>query len=160
MICQEFNCFTTTYHWAGIFCLYLHLGFLFLLHSALVKFLCSKGKLGDHIGLCGPAVERIVLGGDIHIVTFINGAKVILHMETIALGRFTLDVVALSTIEAFQPEAVLRIMGQLGFTKAMIVMGHIGSEREGMRYLADLLQNRLPEMEVSYFECGEVYEIG
>ena len=50
--------------------------------------------------------------------------------------------------------------GQLGFTKAMIVMGHIGSEREGMRYLADILQNKLPEIEVSYFECGEVYEIG
>lgn len=50
--------------------------------------------------------------------------------------------------------------GQLGFTKAMIVMGHIGSEREGMRYLADILQNKLPEVEVRYFECGEVYEIG
>ena len=50
--------------------------------------------------------------------------------------------------------------GQLGFTKAMIVMGHIGSEREGMRYLADILQNRLPELEVCYMECGEVYEIG
>ncbi|MBE6638557.1 MAG: hypothetical protein E7616_03750 [Ruminococcaceae bacterium] len=50
--------------------------------------------------------------------------------------------------------------GQLGFTKAMIVMGHIGSEREGMRYLADILQNKLPELEVRYMECGEVYEIG
>ena len=50
--------------------------------------------------------------------------------------------------------------GQLGFTKAMIVMGHIGSEREGMRYLADILQSKLPEIEVAYFECGEVYEIG
>ena len=50
--------------------------------------------------------------------------------------------------------------GQLGFTKAMIVMGHIGSEREGMRYLADILQNKLPELEIRYFECGEVYEIG
>ena len=50
--------------------------------------------------------------------------------------------------------------GQMGFCKAMIVMGHIGSEREGMRYLADLLQNRIPELEVRYFECGEVYEIG
>ncbi len=50
--------------------------------------------------------------------------------------------------------------GQLGFTKAMIVMGHIGSEREGMRYLSEILQNRLPELEVRYMECGEVYEIG
>ena len=45
----------------------------------------------------------------------------------------------------------------LGFHKALIVMGHIGSERDGMRLLTERLRNRYPELEFTYFECGEVY---
>lgn len=50
-----------------------------------------------------------------------------------------------------------RDASQLGYKKALIVMGHIGSERDGMIYTADLLKDMLPELEVQYFECGEVY---
>jgi putative NIF3 family GTP cyclohydrolase 1 type 2 len=46
----------------------------------------------------------------------------------------------------------------LGLHKAMIVMGHIGSERDGMRLLAERLQERYDSFETKYFECGEVYE--
>ena len=45
----------------------------------------------------------------------------------------------------------------LGMNKALIVMGHIGSERDGMRLLAERLQAAHPEFETRYFECGEVY---
>ena len=45
----------------------------------------------------------------------------------------------------------------LGFRKALIVMGHIGSERDGMRLLTDYLQEKYPVFTVRYFECGEVY---
>ena len=50
-----------------------------------------------------------------------------------------------------------RDAAQLGYKKALIIMGHIGSERDGMLYTADLLKEMHPELEVQYFECGEVY---
>lgn len=50
-----------------------------------------------------------------------------------------------------------RDAAQLGHKKALIVMGHIPSERDGMRYTADILQKMHPEFEVRYLECGEVY---
>ncbi len=46
---------------------------------------------------------------------------------------------------------------QLGHKKALIIMGHIGSERAGMKYTVDILQKKLPDIESKYFECGEVY---
>ena len=36
-------------------------------------------------------------------------------------------------------------------------MGHIGSERDGMKYVTDVLKDKYPKLEVEYFECGEVY---
>ena len=50
-----------------------------------------------------------------------------------------------------------RDCAQLGYKKALIIMGHIGSERDGMVYTADLLKEMHPELDVQYFECGEVY---
>lgn len=51
----------------------------------------------------------------------------------------------------------VRDAAQLGHKKALILLGHVGSERDGMKYAADLLQEMLPALEVKYFECGEVY---
>ena len=45
----------------------------------------------------------------------------------------------------------------LGFNKTLIVMGHIGSERDGMRLLAEKLKKAYPVLEIQYIECGEVY---
>ncbi len=45
----------------------------------------------------------------------------------------------------------------LGFNKSIIVMGHIGSERDGMRLLAEKLSKKHTSFETKYFECGEVY---
>ena len=45
----------------------------------------------------------------------------------------------------------------LGINKALIVMGHIGSERDGMRLLAERLKAEYPDIETKYIECGEVY---
>ncbi|MBQ6948008.1 MAG: Nif3-like dinuclear metal center hexameric protein, partial [Clostridia bacterium] len=46
---------------------------------------------------------------------------------------------------------------QLGHTKALFILGHEGSEREGMVYTAKLLRKMYPELTVQYFESGEVY---
>ena len=45
----------------------------------------------------------------------------------------------------------------LGMNKTLIVMGHIGSERDGMRLLAKRLSENHTEFETRYMECGEVY---
>ena len=49
-----------------------------------------------------------------------------------------------------------RDAADLGFKKAIIIMGHIGSERDGMKLVADMLNKDLPDIEAKYFECGEV----
>lgn len=45
----------------------------------------------------------------------------------------------------------------LGINKSLIVMGHIGSERDGIRLLAKRLSEKHTEFETQYIECGEVY---
>jgi len=50
-----------------------------------------------------------------------------------------------------------RDYSQLGLNKAILVMGHIGSERAGMMYLADIIKEKHPELNPIYIECGEVY---
>ena len=45
----------------------------------------------------------------------------------------------------------------LGKNKSLIVMGHIGSERDGMRLLTQALSENYPTLSVRYFESGEVY---
>ena len=50
-----------------------------------------------------------------------------------------------------------RDAAQLGHKKCLMILGHIGSERDGMVYIADQLKSMLPALDVKYFECGEVY---
>lgn len=51
-----------------------------------------------------------------------------------------------------------RDAAQLGFKKAVIAMGHIPSERNGMMYIADILKKKCPDIEVKYLESGEVFQ--
>ena len=51
-----------------------------------------------------------------------------------------------------------RDAAQLGLRKAIIAMGHIPSEREGMKYIAGILKDKCPELDVKYFESGEVFD--
>lgn len=50
-----------------------------------------------------------------------------------------------------------RDAAQLGFSKALLILGHCGSERDGMRYIANRLSDAIPELSVRYIESGEVY---
>lgn len=51
----------------------------------------------------------------------------------------------------------VRDAAQMGYHKAILVLGHVGSERDGMKYTAQILKNRQPQLDVRYFECGELY---
>ena len=50
-----------------------------------------------------------------------------------------------------------RDYAQLGYNKAILVMGHIGSERAGMMRLCEILKEKHPEIDTKYIECEEVY---
>ena len=50
-----------------------------------------------------------------------------------------------------------RDAADLGYAKTLMILGHIGSERDGMVYVSEVLADRCPELKVKYFECGEVY---
>ncbi len=45
-----------------------------------------------------------------------------------------------------------------GLPMAVLVLGHEGSERDGMKYLSALLADKHQELSVRYFESEEVYE--
>lgn len=51
----------------------------------------------------------------------------------------------------------VRDASELGFTKAVFALGHAGSERDGMSCLAEQIKVQFPDVDVRYFECGEVY---
>lgn len=50
-----------------------------------------------------------------------------------------------------------RDAAELGLRKAVLVLGHVGSERDGMAYITGILEKRLPALTFRYFDCGEVY---
>ena len=53
----------------------------------------------------------------------------------------------------------IRDLAQLGYQKTLIVLGHAGSERDGMADLADRINSDYKDagIEAKYFECGELY---
>ena len=67
------------------------------------------------------------------------------------------DFVMVGETTEFRFSEFARDAAELGINKAMIVLGHEGSERSGMRYLAKLLSEKHPELQIDYVECGEVY---
>jgi putative NIF3 family GTP cyclohydrolase 1 type 2 len=50
-----------------------------------------------------------------------------------------------------------RDAAEMGIKKALLFLGHISSERDGMVYTAELLRDMFPALDIRYFECGEVY---
>lgn len=49
----------------------------------------------------------------------------------------------------------IRDAAELGHKKALIVFGHVGTERDGMVYLSSIIKQKFPSLEIKYFECGE-----
>ena len=67
------------------------------------------------------------------------------------------DIVLTGEICEWMLGEYARDAAALGMNKALIVMGHIGSERDGMRLLVEKLNNKHADLDARYFECGEVY---
>ena len=50
-----------------------------------------------------------------------------------------------------------RDAAQLGHKKALLILGHAGSERDGMVYATEILSDMFPEVTFKYIEGGELY---
>ena len=50
-----------------------------------------------------------------------------------------------------------RDAGLMGHNKTLLILGHAGSEEAGMVYISELVSEMMPELEVKYIPCGEVY---
>ncbi len=53
----------------------------------------------------------------------------------------------------------IRDLAQMGAQKTLIVLGHVGSEREGMEDLADMINSEYADRGITakYIDCGELY---
>lgn len=50
-----------------------------------------------------------------------------------------------------------RDAAQLGYKKSMLILGHVGSERDGMKFVAERIKKINSKIDVKYFDSGEVY---
>ncbi|MEG1979362.1 MAG: Nif3-like dinuclear metal center hexameric protein [Victivallaceae bacterium] len=99
-----------------------------------------------HVRICGCnnfMVKRIGLnfGTPGHI------EDKMLHCQLILTGEI---------VEWIHAEFV-RDATELGIPRAIIVMGHTCSEREGMRLLANIIPQKISGVESKYFESGDAY---
>ena len=46
---------------------------------------------------------------------------------------------------------------ELGMPRGLLLLGHMGSEREGMAFVAEELRRAHPALNVLYLDCGETY---
>ncbi len=67
------------------------------------------------------------------------------------------DFILTGEVHEWSLSEIARDYAQMGYPKALLVLGHIESERAGMRYLADLLKDRHSDIEIFYLESGSVY---
>ncbi len=67
------------------------------------------------------------------------------------------DVVLTGEICEWGIGEYVRDAAELGKKKSMIVMGHINSEKCGMKLLFERLKLAHPELSPEYFDCGDVY---
>lgn len=67
------------------------------------------------------------------------------------------DFVLTGEICEWADAEVVRDYSQFGYNKAILVMGHIGSERAGMMHLSDIASKNCSDLSIEYVECGEVY---
>ena len=74
-----------------------------------------------------------------------------------ALMRPDVDALLAGEVSEWRVCEYARDASLLGQNKAVLALGHAGSERDGMELLCAILQGLDPALETRYFDCGEVY---
>ena len=73
------------------------------------------------------------------------------------IAREDVEIVLSGELCEWSDAEFARDAAALGMNKSLIALGHVLSERDGMERLSFDLANTHPELEVKYFECGDVY---
>lgn len=113
--------------------------------------------------LCALSKEKL---GAKHIRVAGNGSfkgKKIAACFGMPAGVFELlcddeiDIVMIGEACEWKQCEYARDAAELGINKAMVVMGHEPSERLGMHYLAKMISEAHPALDIKCFDSGEVY---
>ena len=67
------------------------------------------------------------------------------------------EIVIVGETCEWQMAEYARDASQLGMNKTLLILGHCGSEKDGMRHIASLLEEKLPSVEVMFIDNSEVY---
>lgn len=102
-------------------------------------------------------LRSIWAGFAANLLYFMAGVQNISEDVLEAARDEDVEVVLVGEVCEWDVAEYIRDTAALGGKKAMLVMGHMGSERDGMRYLEEILKDELEEVETRYFDCGEVY---
>lgn len=73
------------------------------------------------------------------------------------LHREDIDVVICGEVDEAGTCEYVRDSAQLGVDKALFILGHMGSERSGMSYMCDYMNQNLDGVTATYIDCEEVY---
>lgn len=69
----------------------------------------------------------------------------------------TFDLILCGEMCEWKDAEYMRDAAQLGWDRALLILGHMGSERDGMKLWAGQIAAAYPALSVRYFDCGEVY---
>ncbi len=100
-----------------------------------------------HVRICGvydvPCTKVSVMVGaaDVHYEIREDECEILITGET---GEWCIGEYA-------------RDAAQMGKKKALLLLGHIGSERDGMEYTTAILKDMFPSLDIRYFDCGELF---
>lgn len=76
------------------------------------------------------------------------------QMQISTLGRLALDVLVCGEIHEWETSEYVRDAMHLGHPKALIVTGHSVSEEDGMREIIPWLEERLPDVPITFLPAG------
>ncbi|MBO5415060.1 MAG: Nif3-like dinuclear metal center hexameric protein [Clostridia bacterium] len=109
-------------------------------------------RMKKDLGIAHPRIAGARDAKGTHIATCFGTPKGVFEL----LCDDSVDIVLTGEACEWKIAEYARDAAALGMNKSLIVMGHIGSERDGMRLLAERMKEKY-SFETRYFECGEVY---
>lgn len=71
--------------------------------------------------------------------------------------REEIDLVIAGEICEWSIGEYVRDAAELGIRRGLLVLGHMGSERSGMEYVADHINREIEGVTAEYIDCGELY---
>lgn len=109
-----------------------------------------SNRLGiNHIRICG---ERKKKAKNLSLCFGAPGDGIFKELK-----RKESEIVIAGEVCEWQWGEYARDAATLGFNKTLMILGHMGSERNGMQLLQKRLSEKYPQLEFKYFDCGEVY---